>query len=70
MRAEVVRLSSASAHADGNQLIAWLRSMGHAPDKVYVVHGEMGAADLLRQRIEHELRWRAAVPEHASTCTA
>src|SRR3989344_5801623 len=53
VRAEVVRLSSASAHADGNQLIAWLRSMGHAPGKVYVVHGEMGAADLLRQRIEH-----------------
>ena len=52
VRAEVVKLSSASAHADGNQLIAWLRSMGHAPDQVYVVHGEMGAADLLRQRIE------------------
>ena len=70
VRAEVVRLSSASAHADGNQLIAWLRSMGHAPDQVYVVHGEMGAADLLRQRIEHELRWRASVPEHGSTCAA
>ena len=34
------------------------------------VHGEMGAADMLRQRIEHELRWRAAVPEHGSTLTA
>ncbi|MBU0749632.1 MAG: MBL fold metallo-hydrolase [Gammaproteobacteria bacterium] len=70
VRAEVVRLSSASAHADGTQLIAWLRSMGHAPDQVYVVHGEMGAADMLRQRIEHELRWRATVPEHGSTLTA
>ena len=56
VRAEVVRLSSASAHADGNQLIAWLRSMGHAPDQVYVVHGEMGAADHLRQRIAHEIK--------------
>ena len=44
--------------------------MGHAPDQVYVVHGEMGAADMLRQRIAHELRWPAAVPEHGSTCTA
>lgn len=70
VRAEVVRLSSASAHADGNQLIAWLRSMGHAPDQVYVVHGEMGAADHLRQRIAHELRWNVAVPEHGSTCVA
>ncbi len=70
VRAEVVKLSSASAHADSNQLIAWLRSMGRAPDQVYVVHGEMGAADMLRQRIAHELRWAAAVPEHGSTLKA
>ena len=54
-------------YPDGNQLIAWLRSMGHAPDQVYVVHGEMGAADHLRQRIAHELRWSAQVPEHGSS---
>jgi metallo-beta-lactamase family protein len=70
VRAEVVQLTSASAHADANQTLAWLRSLGPAPDRVYVVHGEMGAADMLRQRIEHELRWRAAVPEHGSTLTA
>ena len=70
VRAEVVQLTSASAHADANQTLAWLRSMGHAPDRVYVVHGEMSAADMLRQRIEHELRWRASVPEHGSTLSA
>jgi len=70
VRAEVVQLTSASAHADANQTLAWLRSMAHAPDRVYVVHGEMGAADMLRQRIEHELRWCAAVPEHGSTVAA
>ena len=65
--AEVVQLSSASAHADADQTLAWLRRMPHAPQQVYVVHGEIGAADTLRQRIEHELRWHASVPEHAST---
>ena len=44
--------------------------MGHAPDQVYVVHGEMGASDMLRQRIEHELRWPAVAPEHGSTLAA
>ena len=44
--------------------------MGRAPDQVYVVHGEMGAADILRQRIAHELRWNASVPEHGSTLPA
>ena len=68
--AEVVQLTSASAHADANQTLAWLRRMPHAPEQVYVVHGEIAAADMLRQRIEHELRWRASVPEHASTLEA
>ncbi len=67
VQAEVVQLQSASAHADASQLLAWLGSMPQAPDQVYVVHGEAGAADALRQRIKHQLGWRALVPEHGST---
>lgn len=67
VNAEVVQLQSASAHADANQILAWLRSLPQAPDQVYVVHGEMGPADELRKRIKHELGWRAMVPEHGST---
>jgi len=65
--AEVVQLESASAHADANQLLAWLRTMPQAPDQVYVVHGEAGPADTLRGRIKRELGWRALVPEQGST---
>ena len=67
MRAEVVALQSSSAHADGSQVLNWLGHMPHAPQQVYVVHGEPEAADTLRQRIERELKWRVAVPEHDST---
>jgi metallo-beta-lactamase family protein len=67
VKAEVVCLQSASAHADGNQLIDWLRSMPSAPAQVYVVHGEGQASDTLRSRIQRELGWRAMVPEHGST---
>jgi metallo-beta-lactamase family protein len=67
LHAEVVQLSSASAHADAKQLLAWLRTMPQAPSQVYVVHGDAGPADALRARIEHELGWRAQVPEHGST---
>ena len=67
VNAEVIQLQSASAHADANQILAWLRTMPQAPDQVYVVHGEMGPADELRKRIQHELGWRAMVPEHGST---
>ena len=67
IRAEVVRLATASAHADGGQVLDWLRALPAAPRRVYVVHGELPAADMLRQRIEHELLWAAEVPEHGDT---
>ncbi|MFM6985949.1 MAG: MBL fold metallo-hydrolase [Hydrogenophaga sp.] len=67
VRAEVVPMQSASAHADAGQLMAWLRALPRAPHRVFVTHGEPGASDVLRQRIERELRWRSLVPEHGST---
>jgi metallo-beta-lactamase family protein len=67
VKAEVVCLQSASAHADGNQLLDWLRAMPAPPAQVYVVHGEGQASDTLRSRIQRELGWRAEVPEQGST---
>lgn len=67
IKAELVQLQSASAHADGNQLLAWLKAMPEAPAQVYVVHGEPEQSDALRKRIKHELGWRAVVPEHGAT---
>lgn len=70
VRAEVVQLGSASAHADADQLMAWLRQLPRAPHRVFVTHGDPEAADALRGRIEHQLGWRALVPEHGSTWLA
>jgi len=70
VNAEVVQLQSASAHADGDQLLAWLATAPERPDQVYVTHGEPGPSDQLRQRIEYELRWRAMVPEYGATWPA
>ncbi len=66
VRAEVVQLTSASAHADSNQLMAWLGALPAAPRRVFVTHGDPQASDRLRFRIEDELRWSALVPEHGS----
>jgi metallo-beta-lactamase family protein len=62
VRAEVVQLEGASAHADASEIMGWLRTAPRAPRGVFVTHGEAGAADALRQRIEHELGWQARVP--------
>jgi metallo-beta-lactamase family protein len=62
VRARVVHLDSLSAHADADELIAWLRSVPRPPASVSVVHGEASAAETLRRRIRHELGWQASVP--------
>lgn len=64
VNAEVVQLAAGSAHADADEVLAWLRSAPRQPAKVFVTHGEPDAADALRLRIEHELGWNAHVPDY------
>lgn len=64
IRAEVVQLAAASAHADANEILDWLRSAPRRPRGVFVTHGEPDAADALRLRIQRELGWTAHVPEY------
>lgn len=64
VRAEVTQLKSASAHADADELIAWLRQLTMAPRHVFVTHGEANASDSLRSRIQTELSWPVSVPEY------
>ena len=63
MRAEVVQLDAASAHADADELLAWMRTAPRAPELTFVTHGEPAAADALRVRIERELGREASTPE-------
>jgi metallo-beta-lactamase family protein len=61
VRAEVVGVTEFSAHADADELLAWLRSAPKPPRTCYVVHSEEMAAKTLAARIDDELGWRAAV---------
>lgn len=63
IRAEVAVIDAMSAHADADDLIAWMRGAPRPPRAVYVTHGEPSAADTLRLRIQRELGWRADVPD-------
>ena len=64
VRAEVLALRCFSVHADEDELFGWLADAPHPPDVAYVVHGEPDAADIVRQRMSHELAWPAVVPRH------
>jgi metallo-beta-lactamase family protein len=64
VRAEVAQLESASAHADANELIGWLKQMDGNPRQIFITHGEAAASDALRRRIQTELGCQATVPEY------
>lgn len=64
VRAHITKVESFSVHADGDELIAWLR---HAPkpEKIFVIHGEQGAQENMARRIVDELGWNAVIPKPA-----
>jgi metallo-beta-lactamase family protein len=66
IRAEVVQLENLSAHADADEAIRWMRS-APPPAMTYVTHGEPGASDALRLRIQRELGWAVRVPDLGET---
>ena len=62
VRAQIEQIQSFSVHADSDELIEWLKSGTEAPDQVFVVHGEAGAADAFSDRIKSQLGWRSHAP--------
>ncbi|GAB4538151.1 MAG: MBL fold metallo-hydrolase [Roseibium sp.] len=64
IRAEVHNLHMLSAHADANEIMAWLGNFDEPPRRTFVTHGEPAASDTLRHRIEEELGWPCTVPDY------
>ncbi len=67
VRAEIVSLDSMSAHADYDELIAWLGRVKPAPKRVFLTHGEPKAADALRRHFDRAFGWSAEIPEYKET---
>jgi metallo-beta-lactamase family protein len=57
VRASVTVLDGLSAHADREEMLAWLGHFAAAPRAVHVVHGEPPAADALAAAIRTRLGW-------------
>lgn len=54
IRAQVHTLDNLSAHADANELIAWLGTARRAPARIVLNHGEPGGSGVLARRIAEE----------------
>lgn len=62
VRAEIAKLDSMSAHADGGELMDWISRLPSKPARVFITHGEPAASASLKSRIETELALMAITP--------
>ncbi len=64
VEAEIVCIHSLSAHADYSEILRWLHEFKEAPKKVFITHGEIKAAESLKEKIETELSWKCNIPDY------
>lgn len=62
VRAQIAQVQEFSVHADSNELLRWMGSGKRRIEKVFVVHGESGAAEALAARIGSEMQISAVAP--------
>jgi metallo-beta-lactamase family protein len=66
VKAHIEKISGFSAHADYEEILAWLAGFTKAPRSVFVVHGEPGASADLAKKIKSVYKWTVHVPEYQS----
>jgi len=63
IRAKIENISGFSAHADYNEILAWLMGFNRPPLKTFIVHGEPEAAQSLAEKITTMFGWEVIIPK-------
>jgi metallo-beta-lactamase family protein len=63
LRAQVKAINGFSAHADHDELLAWVKAMSELPDKAFVVHGEPEPAQCIADELRHLGAGESFVPD-------
>jgi len=63
IKAHVETVSGFSAHADYNEILAWLMGFNKPPEKTFIVHGEPEASTAMAERIREHFGWDVIVPK-------
>ncbi len=67
VRAEIRYMENLSAHADGPELIEWLKQMNSSPKRTFIVHGEPAAQDAMRRNLADFLHWESQIPKYGES---
>ena len=63
VNAQVRSISGYSGHADYEEILAWLMGFNSPPKKTFLVHGEPGASEALKEKIQHHFGWDVVIPK-------
>ncbi|PKV48279.1 metallo-beta-lactamase family protein [Aquimarina sp. MAR_2010_214] len=63
VNAKIYGIESLSAHADQQELLGWMSEIKNIPEKVFLIHGEATAADVLRVKIQDTYQWKVHTPK-------
>lgn len=64
IRAKIVHLTELSAHADYQEILAWMKGFKHPPRTTFITHGELEASEGLKKQIEQSLHWNCVIPDY------
>jgi metallo-beta-lactamase family protein len=63
VKATIRQIPALSAHADADELVAWMKTAPVPPKTLFLTHGEPASQDTFAARIRSELGWNVRVPE-------
>lgn len=63
VKASIEDIRTMSSHADQGEILEWLSAIKNTPEKVFIVHGEPHAAQVLRVKIKDQYNWSCVVPQ-------
>lgn len=69
IRAQIIELTSTSAHADYEEILEWLGGFEILPHQIFINHGEMDAALALKQFIEKRFSIPCIIPKYLESYT-
>ncbi len=64
VKARIENLRSLSAHADYEDLLKWVGTLKHAPQTVFLTHGESEASESFKSKISNQLKWNVIIPDY------
>lgn len=64
VKAKIVNFEMFSAHADQDDILAWISKIENSPEKVFLIHGEEVSMQGFQAFIKEQKGWDSIIPDH------